>query len=308
VKTLFYVVIILLLGATALLTACGFLESISQGDETAATFDSPFIFDDFEITLSSDVASWLLRTPYVDFDGTYAFSIPISVTNIGESEIGLNFSHVFAFSPDGWNTAIVPENVNEETNIFTESSILPNSTIGGYIYIVYSEDGEYIVEFTDRIEESIELRFDFQFNHESMRKFSEEFALGETIYFNGLEITFEEEILWGKVDRTTTQTAHLLGEVYFSVPVSLVNTTSENADFPYEFDVFRPDGTLVREIGVAHGRRGSISGLVGLLPDGIMNSFLHVLFDGDGEYRVVLRDRAFEFGEIVVVVPVHFND
>jgi len=128
------------------------------------------------------------------------------------------------------------------------------------------------VEFTDRIEESIELRFDFQADHHSIRKLSEEFALSETIYFNGLEITFGEQILWGKVDVTIGEEANLFGEIYFSVPVKLVNTTNEIADFPHELDVFRPDGTLVREIGVAYGfERGSISGLVGLLPDGIID-------------------------------------
>jgi len=78
--------------------------------------------------------------------------------------------------------------------------------------------------------------------------------------------------LWGKVDVTIGEEANLFGEIYFSVPVKLVNTTNEIADFPHELDVFRPDGTLVREIGVAYGfERGSISGLVGLLPDGIID-------------------------------------
>jgi|GEM_PF-2457649 len=316
-KLYFTMVVFMLIGAMILLSACSLLDGVMrrsdnhgstpESDNHGSTpeFDAPFITGDLEITLSNDISAWRLRTRDISLDGAYAFSIPISVTNVGEGGNGIEHSRVIAFSPDGWSTDIVRAGVNDETNIFSVGPIQPNITKTGYLYILHSGDGEYILEFTNNFKERVELRFDFELNHGLVQEVRTEFGLGETIDFNGLEITFVDDITWG---RNIPFSANFI-EIYFHLTVMLNNPTNRIAQFPWEFEIFSPEGDQIRNIGeVLMTERLDLAGIRGVTDGGSAIGYLHVKFVGDGEYRIVLRDADFPLGEVWVVIPAHLTD
>ncbi|MCL2220725.1 MAG: DUF1266 domain-containing protein [Oscillospiraceae bacterium] len=316
-KLYFTTVVLVLIGAMILLSACSLLDGVMrrsdnygstpESDNHGSTpeFDASFIIGDLEITLANDIGAWRLRTRYINLDGAYAFSVPISVTNVGEGGNGIEHSRIIAFSPDGWSTDIVRAGVNDETNIFSVGPIQPNMTKTGYIYVVYSGDGEYILEFTDNFGERVELRFDFELNHGLVQEIRTEFGLGETIDFNGLEITFVDDITWGRNIRFSSN----IIEIYFHLPVILNNPTNRIAQFPWEFEIFSPEGDPIRNIGeVLMTERFDLALIRGVTPGESTSGYLHVRFVGDGEYRIVLRDADFPLGELWVVIPVHLTD
>jgi hypothetical protein len=306
-KFYFVTLIFLMFGAIFLLTACGLSEGGVQGNRahlgTVPIFDAPFVFDDLEITLSSDFSLWMLRVHDIDFDGAYVLSIPITVTNIGQRGNGLFHSDVISFSPEGWSTAIVPDSINTATNIFSLGPMQPNLTKEGYIYIVYAGDGAYIIEFTNRVGESANLSFDFQFDYNIMQELSNELSPLDTIYFNGLEITFMEQISWGRILNSWSR--HNTS-VYFRVPVSIYNATSRIVHIPSNIDIFTPEGNSAISVGGDVGLESDeITFIDGVSPGRSIEGYLHVLFEGEGEYRFTITDSENPVFEISLSIPIY---
>ncbi|MCL2221516.1 MAG: DUF1266 domain-containing protein [Oscillospiraceae bacterium] len=308
-KLYFAVVVLVLFGAMMLITACGVLDGIisivdnnDRNTEAGAIFDEPFLFGDFEITLSSSTRAHRIRALDSNFDGAYVFSIPISARNIGNRGNSLEHFQVIAFSPDGWSTDIAREGINDETNIFSVGPIQPDVTKTGYIYVVNSGDGEYIIEFNDRGDYRVELRIDHTFDYAAIPLVQTEFALGETIDFNGLKITFMDDFSWGRIH---IEWSANFGAIYFYLPVTLHNTNERSAEFPWDFDVFSPQGIPVDSIAWALDAGKTDVTLIGhILPGASVTAYLHVLFSGEGEYRLALRDFLLP-DELWVIVPIY---
>jgi len=262
-----------------LLTACG--------DNTRELGDT-FEFDDLEITLSEDIGFTRLRRRWSDHDGSYVFYIPITVTNIGDGSHGLNEWSYTVYSPDGMSIDSLGWYF-EETNISSVGNIQPDTTKDGHIYILYAEDGEYIIEF-DNFDTTIEVHFELEFDFAAVPEIQTEFTLGETLEIEGLEITIADNISWGLIRSRTD----LNGEYYFFLPVTLNNLSEETTGFPWGFDIFGPNGNALDSIAWEVEEDDISRGAGDILPGATLTGYLHVLFVGDGEYIFEFTDWEFD--------------
>lgn len=247
-----------------------------------------FEFDGLEITLSEDIGFTRLRSRWSDHDGAYVFYIPTTVTNIGDSSNELMDWLFTIYSPDGQSLDSVSFEYSG-TSISTIGSIQPNASKEGYIYVLFAEDGEYIITF-DNFEETIEVHFELEFDFAAVPEIQTEFSLGETLEVEGIEITIADSISWGRIN---SRWSDLDGEYYFYLPVTITNVSDESNGFPWSFDIFGPNGSTLDSI-TWEVEADDISRAGDILPDASLTEYLHVLFAQDGEYIIEFRDWEFD--------------
>lgn len=266
----------------ALLSACG------GGGDTTLTLGDTFEFDGLEITLSEEIGFTRLRSRHSDHDGAYIFYIPASVTNVSDSSHELSDWMFTIYSPDGTSQGSIAWDVSwefRETSISQLGSIQPDTTKEGYIYVLHTGDGEYIIEFGN-FETEIEVKFEVEFDFDAVPVVQTEFSLGETLDLNGLELTIADNISWGRIRSNWSDRD---GEYYFYLPVTMVNNSDESTGFPWGFDIFGPNGNTLDNISWEIDA-DDISRAGDILPGASSTGYLHVLFDGDGEYVLEFSD------------------
>jgi len=262
-----------------LLTACG--NSTRELGET-------FQFDGLEITLSEEIGFSRLRNRWSDHDGEYIFLIHATVTNISNGSNELTNWLYTVYSPAGTSLDSLSWDFRE-TSISEVGSIQPNATKEGYIHVLYADDGEYIIEF-DNINDTIEVRFELEFNFAAVPEVQTEFALGETLEVEGVEITIDDNISWGRI---SSRFSDLDGEYYFFLPVTVNNVSEESVGFPWSFNIFAPNGNTLDSI-TFDVEEEDISRAGDILPGASLSGYLHVLFAGDGEYTIQFEDWEFD--------------
>jgi len=114
-----------------------------------ATFDMPFIFDDLEITLSSNY-SWVVIDESTSVnDGEDVIRVPITITNVGDYPNWLSFFSLMLLGP---NNYFIDDATyyfgTDDITYFGRPDILPGETQTGYLHILYVGDGDYLIEFT----------------------------------------------------------------------------------------------------------------------------------------------------------------
>ena len=145
-------------------------EDVSESDvgqeiELLALGDT-FILDDLEITVGEDIGFTEVTRAASSRYGLPVFYLPITARNISSSASFLSTMSSVAFSPDGeLGPCICPD--FPETNIFRIREIQPGEAVEALLHILYSEDGEYILEFGDNLRSSRnpgEVKFRFVFD------------------------------------------------------------------------------------------------------------------------------------------------
>ena len=111
-------------------------------------------------------------------------------------------------------------------------------------------------------------------------------ALGEMFEFYELEITIGDDISWGRINAYWTENE---GVYYFYLPVTFTNIgeTSDGLS-RWDFDIFGPNGISLEEIDW-YVDGPSIETSRDVRPGMTMETYLHILFDGDGEYIIELH-------------------
>jgi len=292
--------LVFMFGALTLLVSCDAPEDGEIRRETirgerlgsgeSIRFGETFLFNGIEVTLSNDIQLQRLSGWYRDIfeiDGEYAFRIPILLTNTRNVEHSLVYFYVMINSPDGTRSEVLGPWFETDTNILSNIRIQPGATQEGYIYIVDSGNGKYALEFLDETDEGVEFRFFIKFGDEFRREQRNEFALGETLYFLGLEITVIDDISWGTVN---FEWSDYFGEIYFYLPVTVYNTTDELMFFPWGSDIIDSHG--VQDSNLRFSVTGSMTESdireTPFEPGESVTRYLYVRYTGDGEYRFAI--------------------
>ena len=308
-------IVAIMLCLTMLLSACDALGIGGGSDEPAQDEElglgSTFEFNGLEITLSERIGFTRIRDRWSDSDGEYVFYIPATVTNVGEGSNGLDPWDITIFSPAGTSIDFLPSWYAqfEETNIFSVGNVQPNVTKEGNLYIYYSGNGEYIIEFEgfsiddDSFEIiSVEIRFDLTFDFSALPEIQTEFALGDTLDIGGLEITLVDDVAWGIIQDNWSDHD---GEYYFFLPVELHNASDSSQGFPWGVDIFGPDGTTVDSI-TWDVDADDITRSDDILPGARYRGYMHILFVGNGTYTVQFIEPEFR-DELRVSIPITFD-
>ena len=249
--------------------------------QTEFSLGETLVVEDVEITFGEKVSWGLLRSTWSDLDGEYYFYLPVSVTNIGDSTNSFPFG-VTVFGPGGLELERVA-GVIDADDITRSGDIAPGATLAGYMHILYTEDGEYKIEFQDfELGDDLQVFLDIEFDPTAIPEIQTEFSLGETFEFDDLEITIFDDFSWGVISNSWSD---LYGEEYFYLPVTVTNIGDSTNSFPWNFTIFGPDG--VELANVARGVEGDdISRSGDIRPDVTLEGYIHVLFDGNGEYVI----------------------
>jgi len=268
--------------------------------ETIVELGTTFEFGDLEITVSDDFGFKILNERWSAFDGEYIVSLPVSVTNIGDRSNSLNPWSVTIFFPGGTGMTVTDQLDMGDDNILMEGSVQPNVTKHGYLFVPYRGEGDYIFEFYDPHDDDnndmVKIIFEVEFDFDSV--VGTDFSLGDTVLVEGMEITFADDISWGRINRSWHD---LHGREYFVIPVTLYNTSSRTQRFPFSFDTFGPDGTSLGNIGLSVNG-DDIRNAGNLLPGAQLTANLHVLYTVDGEYT--LQFTGWNHGDVTIRVQI----
>ena len=255
-----------------------------------------FEFDDLEITVGNNISWGTIRSRISDHDGENYFYLPVTLTNIGDDSSGFPWGHTI-FGPNGNEVEGIVWDV-EADDISREGDALPGATINGYLHILFVGDGEYVIEFEDFRDDNIRVVFDVEIDLDAIPVIQTEFKLGEAFEFEGLEITIEDDISWGTIDRRFSDND---GKDYFYFPVTFTNNTDGSTGFPWSFTIFGPDGVEID--GIAWDvEADDISRSGDIRPGATASGYLHILFVDDGEY--VIEFSSWQDGDVQVIFDV----
>jgi len=312
-----YTLLIIFLCTMILLSACNNSDSDDESiiDNIAETFTGntireaalgqTFEFDDLEITLSSNIGYTKARHAFLDIDRAYVFYIPITIKNIGNSSNILNPFMITLFPPDGISVNYMLNSIELDlafntTSILTIDRVQPGVTAEGHLYILYAEDGEYVIEFYNFDGDEVEVKFDVTFDFDAVPEIKTEFELGETLELDGMEITIGDVAAWGIVERINSI---YYREIYFTVPVHLHNVSDESQSFPL-YHTFGPDGNQL-EFMAAHIESDSISTATVVLPGTTQTGYTHIQYVGNGVYTILFND--FRLGNLSFRFPIKIS-
>jgi len=287
--------LLLLLSASSL-TACGNIGGIGNiggngvntnkgGSNNNVTLGQTFEIDGLEITFSDNIGYSRVRERFADYNNELIFSIPTTVKNVGTGSNTFNGWMLTVFTPDGTSGNFLDGWMYEEANILAKGAIQPGTIIDGSLYILYDEDGEYIIEFDD-YENKVIVKFTITFDFEAVPELKTEFVLGETLVIDGMEITMMDNIAWGTIRNSWSD---YTGEPYFYFPVTLHNASDKANRFPYDFEVFGPDGKTIKSIAWDLDDE-DITRSDDILPGADTTGDIHILYTGDGEYTLLFND------------------
>ena len=115
------------------------------------------------------------------------------------------------------------------------------------------------------------------------------YGFGEPFEFDGVQVTFGEDIKWSVLSDYFVETGEYGDGVVFGVPVHVKNTTNETYSLPvFYFKVFEPLGTQPEDVDALMDDDALWT--MGDLRAGAENErYLYILYSGDGEYVVECR-------------------
>ena len=258
-----------------LLSACG--------QQTEFELGETFEFDGLEITIEDNIHFGRINDNWSDNHGDYYFSLPVTITNISDNTRGLNmFSYGF-FAPDGTTISDISILFMDDNDVAWAGDIQPGATLNSYMHILHVEDGEHIIEFEYFNSDNLQVIFDVEFDFDTVPEIQTQFSLGETFEFDGLAITIEDNFSWGEIDDSWSD---LDGETYFYLPVTFTNIGEESNSLNlWDFTVFGSNEAALESIDW-EVEGDDITNEPDVRPGVTVEGYLHILFDGDGEYLI----------------------
>ena len=248
--------------------------------QTEFSLGETFVIEGLEITFQDNISWGTIRSRHSNFDGEHYFYLPVALHNASDTTQSFPFS-VETFAPNGQATERISWDVEGE-DITRSNDLLPGARDTGYLHILYSGDGTYTIHFHDwTTGDDIQVIFLVNFDADAVPVFQTEFTLGESFVFEDMEITFEDDFIWGTVD---SQFSDLHGHPLFAVAVTAVNVGSSANSFPsaWSITVFGPDGHELDDPRISDDitRAGNV------LPGATLSGYFHILFEGDGTYTL----------------------
>ncbi|MBR2708527.1 MAG: DUF4352 domain-containing protein [Bacilli bacterium] len=115
--------------------------------DSAYKLDSPFTFDDLEITIGSQIQFVQNDNQFSDDYQKDVIKIPITVKNLKDETHSLNMFYIKMFGSQGTE-------INDQSSYFDDSvqfagDLRPEASYTKYLYYVYDGDGKYTIELND---------------------------------------------------------------------------------------------------------------------------------------------------------------
>ncbi len=124
-------------------------------DESILTFGSTFQFDNFEINVGDEPYFTTLSNIFSSHDGKKVVVFPLQITNIGDTTSSINIFYTNYFGPSG--TEIENLNLYYDDGLGFSGDLRKGATQDINAYLLYSEDGDYVIEFAKLFDTPIEL-------------------------------------------------------------------------------------------------------------------------------------------------------
>ena len=145
------------------------------------------------------------------------------------------------------------------------------------------------LRLTDYFHVKIELRYD------TIRTAK----LGETFELEGISFTFGEDIRGGRKEQPNTLDDRM---PYLIVPLRLENTTDEQIDLiGFRYEIYGPDG--IKQSNIVRGRHLDVRLLWDLFSGRPWEGYLHLYYEGEGEYVVEISKSMSPF-TMEVIIPI----
>ena len=270
-----------------------------------ASLGEVFEFNGLEITVGETFGfGRMSMLAYERYAGEYFFTVPVEVTNISLASHGLDFWEYMFFSPSGNQISEIGFEFIED-EIGYRGNLQPGASKSGYFHILYSGDGDYIVEFYLETSEAttleIILTFHVEFDFAAVPIVQTQFTLGDTFEFDGFEITFGDEISWGIID--SYYWWDLNDEPYFYIPFVATNNGTEMNSLGFWLYTFNPNGSASDTYLLPSILEHEDFPLIDHVRAGdTISGHIYFLYDGDGEYVVAFS--AWHAYDIEVVFDV----
>lgn len=120
----------------------------SEEKNDELTFDEPFEFDGFELTISSDIEWSSVKNPFSENNGADVILVPIHIKNISGETKSFNMFYLTLFGSSG----VELENVDayfDNTLGYGSSSLRDGVETDSILALLYDGDGDYYIEFSD---------------------------------------------------------------------------------------------------------------------------------------------------------------
>jgi hypothetical protein len=257
--------------------------NVASEMQTEFSLGETMDIDGMEITILDDISWGRINAGHSEHYGEYYFYFPIIVTNNSGESSRFPIWRVITFDPNGQELDDIHWDTNEY-NISRVGNIPDCATQESYIQFLFTGNGQYTIEFLNRrFLNSAYLFFEVEFDEHAVPVIQTEFSLGEMFEFEGLEITFEDDISWGVID---TGRSDLDGEHYFFLPITVTNTSEESRRFPWNVTTFDPNGREINQRINSLVENNDITRLGGIRTGATAESYFHILFNGSGEYVI----------------------
>jgi len=257
-----------------------------------------FEFDGMEFTIHEGLSWGTIRDTFSDYNGEHYFMLTVTMHNVSDESNGFPWG-VDIFAPNG-NALPTIHWWLDEDDIRDSNDILPGVSYTGILHALYVGDGEYIVEFSSWAEmDDITVHIQVELDPDELPVFQTEFELNETFIFDELEITIIDDVQWNVID---DRWSNLDGRLVMSFPITVTNVgDSSNSLNSFDVSTFGPDGIQLDTLRF-RGADDCVFDSGDIRPGATLNSVLHVLYDGGGEY--VLEFSTWRESNIYVIFTV----
>ena len=275
------------------------VQSTSKSSEAIKkefSYHDVIIFDDLEITFDNDVSWTKLDNKFSENHGMDVFHVPVTIKNNKESTHSLNQFYYKQFGSNGTELDNVGYYFDGEV---TQSGDMRNgATKQSFMAFLYDGDGDYYIEFSKFFDKSIEVKIPIT-QGDNPLKVSESTTTtaaaaalpgissttptyGDTITFDDLEITFNDDVTWTVLNNKFSDND---GAIVFLVPIMVKNLKSESHNLNmFYYKQYGVYGTQLNDLSMYFD--GDIAFAGDMRSGAKTDAHMTFLYDGDGDYYV----------------------
>lgn len=238
--------------------------------------------DGLEITIAEIVSWGTIRDTWSDHEGDHYFILSVSMLNA--SDESKRFPWGFgAFAPNGHSLPNITWFVDGE-DITMADEILPGASLTGFLHLLYVGDGEYTLQISEwTLPDDLTMRIPIVLDTDALPVSQTEFSLGERFVFDDLEIVIIDDIEWATI---IWPGSNLDGREVMIFPITVTNMgDSANNIGLGNVTIFGSAGIELENLGFSL-LEDSVLRAGDIRPGATLNSIIHVLYDGDGEYVI----------------------
>lgn len=123
------------------------LTGCTETKKASYNVDTPFHFDDLEITVGSQISFTKVNNEFDENNGKEVIKIPITIKNLKDETHSLNMFFYKVFGSTG--TEVENKSALFDDSIDFAGDLKPGASYTKYAYYLYDGNGTYTIEFND---------------------------------------------------------------------------------------------------------------------------------------------------------------